>query len=135
LESNLWSNMELAYPSYSPDYVAAKRMKVSVYPNPYKIDAGYRERRFEDPNREGFKERTRRIHFVNLPPKATIKIYSLDGDLIREIHHPESRFSDTPSHTAWDLITRNTQAVTSGIYLYSVESDWGTQIGKIVIIK
>jgi len=135
LESSRQANLQLVYPSYSPDYVAAKRMKVSVYPNPYKIDARYRERRFEDPNREGFKERTRRIHFVNLPPKATIKIYSLDGDLIREIHHPESRFSDTPSHTAWDLISRNTQAVTSGIYLYSVESDWGTQVGKIVIIK
>ncbi len=77
----------------------------------------------------------RRIHFVNLPPKATIKIFSLDGDLIRELHHPESRFSDTPSHTAWDLITRNTQAITSGIYLYSIESDWGNQVGKIVIIK
>jgi len=135
LESSTQANMQLAYPTYSPDYVEQNRLKVSVYPNPYKIDAGYRQRGFEDPNREGFKERTRRIHFVNLPPKATIKIFSLDGDLIRELHHPESRFSDTPSHTAWDLITRNTQAVVSGIYLYSVESEWGTQIGKIVIIK
>ena len=135
LESAPQANMQLAYPTYSPDYVEENRLKVSVYPNPYKIDAGYRQSGFEDPNREGFKERTRRIHFVNLPPKATIKIFSLDGDLIRELHHPESRFSDTPSHTAWDLITRNTQAVVSGIYLYSVESEWGTQIGKIVIIK
>jgi len=92
--------MQLAYPSYSPEYVEEHRLKVSVYPNPYKIDAGYREMRYEDPNREGFKERTRRIHFVNLPPECTIKIFSLDGDLIRELHHPSSRFSDTPSHTA-----------------------------------
>ncbi len=135
LESPVQANMQLAYPTYSPEYVEEQRLKVSVYPNPYKIDAGYRQRGYEDPNREGFKERVRRIHFVNLPPKATIKIFSLDGDLIRELHHPSSRFSDTPSHTAWDLITRNTQAVVSGIYLYTVESDWGTQIGKIVIIK
>ena len=36
---------------------------------------------------------------------------------------------------AWDLISRNTQAVVSGIYLYSVESAQGTQVGKFVIIK
>ena len=135
LESSLQTNMQLAYASYTPDYVHEKQLQVMVYPNPYRIDGGYREKGYEDPNREGFKERTRRIHFVNLPERATIKIFSLDGDLIREIHHPDDRFSDTPSHTAWDLITRNTQAVVSGIYLYSVESDQGTQIGKIVIIK
>ncbi|MFC1475910.1 hypothetical protein ACFLQW_02805 [Candidatus Zixiibacteriota bacterium] len=135
LESPIQANMQQAYPTYSPDYVEENRLKISVYPNPYRIDGGYRQKGYEDPNREGFKERVRRIHFVNLPPKATIKIFSLDGDLIRELHHPASRFSDTPSHTAWDMITRNTQAVTSGIYLYTVESAWGTQIGKIVIIK
>jgi hypothetical protein len=37
--------------------------------------------------------------------------------------------------TAWDLISRNTQAVVSGIYLYSVESESGNQVGKFVIIK
>ncbi len=135
LESSPQSNLQLAYPTYSPEYVQQNRLNVSVYPNPYKIDATYRGRGYEDPNHEGFKERVRRIHFVNLPPKATIKIFSLDGDLIRELHHPESHFSDTPSHTAWDLITRNTQAITSGIYLYSIESDWGNQVGKIVVIK
>ena len=127
--------MQLAYPSYSPEHVAEKKLEVVVYPNPYKIDGQYRTRGFEDPNREGFLERERRIHFVNLPPRATIKIFSLDGDLIREIEHPHHILSDSPSHTAWDLITRNTQAAVSGIYLYSVESDGGTQIGKIVIIK
>ncbi len=135
LETSTSSNIQLAYPTYSPEYVEENRLEVSVYPNPYKIDANYRGRGFEDPLKEGFKERERRIHFVNLPPECTIKIFSLDGDLIRQLHHPTSRFSDTPSHTAWDLITRNTQAVQSGIYLYTVESEWGTQVGKFVIIK
>jgi hypothetical protein len=37
----------------------------------------------------------------------------------------------------WDLITRNTQAVVSGLYLFSVEDkETGkTQLGKFVIIK
>jgi hypothetical protein len=34
-----------------------------------------------------------------------------------------------------NLINENTQAVVSGIYLYSVESESGNQIGKFVIIK
>jgi hypothetical protein len=135
LESSTKANLQLVYPTYSPDYLQQHRLQIAVYPNPYKIDAGYRRMGYEDPNREGFLERTRRIHFANLPPQATIRIYSLDGDLIREIHHPDVYLSDTPSHCAWDLITRNTQAVVSGIYLYAVESAWGTQVGKIVIIK
>ncbi len=135
LESPIQENILKAYALNEPDEVDFQSLNVSVYPNPYKIDANYRGRGFEDPLKEGFKERERRIHFVNLPPECTIKIFSLDGDLIRQLHHPTSRFSDTPSHTAWDLITRNTQAVQSGIYLYTVESEWGTQVGKFVIIK
>jgi len=32
------------------------------------------------------------------------------------------------------MITRNTQVPVSGIYYYSVESAFGNQLGKIVII-
>jgi len=35
----------------------------------------------------------------------------------------------------WDLITRNTQAVKTGIYIYTVESEFGTDVGKLVIVK
>lgn len=34
-----------------------------------------------------------------------------------------------------DLISRNTQAVTSGIYIWKVSSRLGEQVGKLVIIK
>ncbi len=135
LESSVLDNLQAVYPLNPPEAVADKNLKIVVYPNPYRINAGYRRRQYEDPNREGFPERVRRINFTNLPPEATIRIFSLDGDLIRKLHHPDSRFSDSPSHMAWDVISRNTQAVVSGIYLYSVESAWGNQVGKLVIIK
>jgi len=35
----------------------------------------------------------------------------------------------------WNLFTRNTQATKTGIYLYSIESRFGTDVGKLVIIK
>jgi hypothetical protein len=62
--------------------------KAYVYPNPYRGDAGYRDLGFEgrlEDDRPDY--RVREIHFANLPPKCTISIYSLDGDLIRELEH------------------------------------------------
>jgi hypothetical protein len=79
-------------------------------------------------------DRTRSIHFINLPHKCTIRIFTIDGDLVREIQHDAPVGAPQSSHERWDLITRNTQAVVSGIYYYSVESEFGSQIGKLVII-
>jgi len=137
LESSPLSNALHVYPIYSADRVAAEGVKVSVYPNPYRIDAGYTDDGYEDVY-DG-DERHRRIHFVNLPEQCTIKIWTLDGDMVREIGHctnyEECPFSETNSKAYWDLISKNTQAIVSGIYIYSIESDQGTQLGKIVIIK
>ena len=139
LESSPLSNALYIFPIFSADQVQEEGAKVSVYPNPYRLDGGYADDRYEDPNRSGRTEYERRIHFINLPEECTIKIWTLDGDLVREIEHcgdpVECPFSQTNSKAFWDMITRNTQAVVSGIYIYSIESDQGTQIGKIVIIK
>ena len=80
--------------------------------------------------------RTRRIHFANLPPKCTISIFSLDGDLVREIIHDKDASDPNASHDSWDLITRNTQTVVSGLYYWTVENTetGDVQIGKLVII-
>ena len=80
-------------------------------------------------------DRVRIIHFANLPPKCTIGIYTLDGDLVREIVHDKDISDPTASHDEWNLITRNTQAVVSGLYYWTVEAEDGSvQIGKLVII-
>ena len=136
LESSPLANSRLAFPFYSANVVEDSNLQVTVFPNPYKISDDYRGSRYEDQFRRGWTERDRRLHFVNLPSRATIKIFTLDGDLVREIlHEPGGTFSESTSGAWWDLISKNTQAVVSGIYLYSVESALGTQVGKIVIIK
>ena len=39
------------------------------------------------------------------------------------------------SHDTWNMITRNTQMVVSGLYYWVVEAEDGsTQMGKLVII-
>jgi len=55
---------------------------------------------------------------------------------VREFEHcGDCQNSDSDSKAFWDLISLNTQAVVSGIYLFSVESEGRVQIGKIVIVK
>jgi hypothetical protein len=62
-------------------------------------------------------------------------IYSLDGDLVREIHHDKSPDDPTSAHEEWGLISKNGLAVVSGLYYWVVESDDGTvQMGKLAII-
>jgi hypothetical protein len=138
LESPPSANMVAEYPQNQTSVVESKGLNVVVYPNPYRIDAHYRsevgggfEGRGEEDKGD---ERVRRIHFTNLPHKCKIRIFTVDGDLVREIDHDYTLDSPRSMHDEWDLITRNTQSVVSGIYYYSVESEFGNQLGKIVII-
>ncbi len=147
LETPPYRNYVAEYAMNDNSTVMEKNLDVVVYPNPYRIDGDYRETGFEGRDYIGginggrlvqqeFRpdERTRSIHFINLPPRCTIKIFTIDGDLVREINHDYPPDSPRSMHERWDMISRNTQMVVSGIYYYTVESDRGTQIGKIVII-
>lgn len=143
LEGSPAANAEYAFPVYSADAVRDSGLKVTVYPNPYKIlftdaagnQTNYFEQGYEGYGQTALDERDRRIWFANLPDTATIRIWSLDGDLIREIQHPDRFLTRYSSVVGWDLISRNTQAVVSGIYIWRVDSRLGSQVGKIVIIK
>lgn len=136
LETRPNKNFVAEFPQNQNSVVEDKGLNVVVYPNPYRVDANYNENGFfegrgmDNPP----EERMRRIHFTNLPYRCTIRIYSIDGDLIRELYHDMPKDSPESMHHEWDLITRNTQMVVSGIYYYSVESEYGSQVGKIVII-
>ena len=127
------------YPQPSPDYVAANHPKVYVYPNPYRMDGDYRKTGYEGRGlgeRDDSDDRVRQIHFVNVPPQCTIRIYSLDGDLVRELDHNVDSSIPTATHATWSLITRNTQQAVSGVYYWTVE-DGQTgeiQMGKLVLI-
>ncbi len=137
LESSPLANAIQIYPVNSADRVVAEKLDVVVFPNPYRTDGGYFDAGYERLEGSVISEQyARRIHFANLPRKATIRIYTLDGDLVRELQHPSGApLQEGESMMSWDLITRNTQAAVSGIYLYSVESELGNQVGKFVIIK
>ena len=137
LETDPLNNIVQEYPQPAWDSVQANDFEVYVYPNPYRIDGNYYEKGFEGRDvAYPVPDRMRRIHFANLPPRCTISVFTLDGDLVRRLEHDRDPGEPMASHDSWDLISRNTQAVVSGIYYWTVEQpDGSTQIGKLVIIK
>jgi hypothetical protein len=78
-----------------------------------------------------------KVEFHNLPAdKGTIRIYTLAGDLVKEIEFDGRSGIGTQK---WDLVSRNGQDVTSGVYIFSVETDFNSafkrKIGKFVVIR
>jgi hypothetical protein len=136
LESSPLINAVLEFPLPSAETVEEEGLGVIVYPNPYRAaDGGYAEAGYENRDRTRSAERSREIHFANLPKVCTIRIFSIDGDLIKQIDHNEPEGGPGSQEEVWNVISRNTQAVVTGIYLWHVESDMGEQLGKLVIIK
>ncbi len=105
---------------------------VSVVPNPYRIDRSYT---YESGGWEGrqrsWSEEDRLIRFIHLPPLCTIRIFSLSGDIVTTLHHDDPLRGELD----WNLLSESGRAIASGLYVFSVESDYGRQIGKFVIIR
>jgi hypothetical protein len=73
------------------------------------------------------------LRFVNLPPRAIIRIYSASGILVRIITHNDAALG---SEAVWDLRNRNNQYVASGVYFYHVETPEGlTKIGRFTVVN
>jgi len=102
---------------------ANKLDKITVAPNPYLGSAQW-ERKDET-----------RIQFMNLPGSCRILIYTISGDLVKEIEH-----TDGTGDEHWDLLSRNELSVVSGLYVYKIEA-WDDKnkpiykIGKLVIVR
>ncbi len=136
LETSVSLGAKSAYAIAVPPDDPSADLNVYIYPNPYRIDDDYRGRGFEG-RTEDFRpnDRVRTINFANLPPRCTIRIYTIDGDLVREIEHNMPVSDPKYTHDSWDMITRNTQLVVSGLYYWAIETpDGRTQVGKLVII-
>ena len=109
-----------------------------VVPNPFRGHAEW------DLNPSATDPSGTHVDFLNLPAGwALVKVYTLSGDLVKEIRpddqEPDGKLQrQTPGddQASWDLISRNGQAVVSGIYLYSVEAADGKKyVGKFVVIR
>ena len=135
LETSRTIGAKVAFAQRSATDVNANKPPVYVYPNPYRGDAGYNAGGFEGRAEERPDDYVRVINFANVPDTCTIRIYTLDGDLVKEIKHAKAVDDPTATHEEWNLITRNQQLVVSGLYYFTVQSEDGTvQIGKLTVI-
>ncbi len=119
-------NVTEIWPVNYADDALSKGLKVRTYPNPYFGENSDRT--------SGTAGGDGDIVFANLPPRCTVRIFTVSGDLVKKFSHPGG-YSDTDSQLRWDLNNKLDKTVKRGIFIYSVESDWGNQIGKIVIIR
>jgi hypothetical protein len=148
LESGITQNKTMIIPGPAPGE-AVGGGKVSVFPNPYRVEARWDV---------GQKVRDHYLWFTNLPERCTLRIFTLSGDLVfqtefdaatyhgqgaRGVYDPNRELdvkAPTLSGTtfAWNLITREDQAAATGLYLYSVEDKTGKRpraVGKFLIVK
>jgi hypothetical protein len=121
----------------------AKDISVGVYPNPYRVNATW----------DGNLERDRKFYFFNLPARCEVRIYTLAGDLVDQFDHDAATYAGegmqwtekfasgnrvyAGGEHGWDLVTKDDQALASGLYFYTVE-DLATgkvQRGRFLVIK
>lgn len=89
--------------------------RIHAVPNPYYGYNSYEQNRYDT-----------RVKIINLPQKATISIYALDGSLIRRLEkdNPNESFID------WDIRNAKSLPIASGMYLIHVDAEG---IGEKVI--
>jgi hypothetical protein len=106
---------------------ASRGGRVWVVPNPFKAHAPWERQPVPGD------ALTRHVDFFGLPRALSrIRIYTLAGDLVREISHDGTRGD---GEAPWDLISRNGQEIESGVYLFTVDWPGGHQVGRFVAIR
>lgn len=95
---------------------------IRVVPNPYYAFSVYESDQFD-----------RQVRFLGLPDIFTMRIFNLAGDMVRIMDQNDKIAGD--SWMSWNLLTDQNLPAASGIYIWYIESDFGTKYGKMAIIQ
>jgi hypothetical protein len=92
---------------------------VQVVPNPYIVTHEGIRSSFEG-----------RIYFTKLPRRATIRIFTTSGNLVRTIEHDESTSTDPDQQAVliWDLFSSNRQRVASQLLVAEISTPSGAKV-------
>ncbi len=74
------------------------------------------------------------MRFYRLPESATIRIYTMSGDLVRTLHHDQDAGGVHGGSTAWDLKNESQKDVISAVYVYVVDTPSGERTRGILTI-
>ena len=109
-----WNMDEIATDKGLDSQLAEALKMINVVPNPYKAYSEYERNRIDS-----------RVKITNLPERCTIRIYSVNGKLVKTFKKDNpSTFQD------WLLINHKGIAVASGVYLIHVDVPG---VGEVVI--
>jgi hypothetical protein len=101
--------------------------RIAVVPNPYVAAAEW------EPQTQITGRGPRQVQFIHLPEVCVIRVFTLRGELVREIRHAGVGGDGA---AWWDLKTEAGQEVAYGVYLYHVEAPGiGETTGKFAIVK
>ncbi len=101
--------------------------KIAVVPNPYVGAASW------EPSTASVGRGERRIYFINLPQKCTIRIYTISGRHVKTIEH-DSAIED--GQEIWNLVSKDGMDIAYGIYVYHIDAPGvGEKIDKFAVIK
>lgn len=104
--------------------------KVAVVPNPYVVSSSYE---IPPPSVFSAGRGERRVFFMNIPLECTIRIYTINGELLRTLQHQSSIENGMEP---WDLLTSEGLDISYGIYIYHIDAgQYGEKVGKFAIIK
>lgn len=119
MESSIFAN-RMNFPFLATLPSTKQVNDVLVVPNPFVIREGV--------SRPGEADQ---IQFVNIPNPCTIRIYTIRGDLVKTISVDET----VGGIVTWNQVTDFGQFVESGIYIFHVDSPFGSKIGKLAIVR
>jgi len=114
-------------PQTEPVTTADDLERIKVVPNPYIVSAVWDEARLGN---TPFGEPIRNLAFTHLPSPCTIKIFTVDGDLVQTIEHTNST-----GREEWNLLTSENRPIVSGIYFFHVESSLGEKVGRFAVVR
>jgi len=106
------------------------KLNVKVVPNPYIVT-----------NRWETNKLSRRIAFTHLPADCTIRIFTMAGNLVKVIEHKDTNTTtdaqpqELGGTRYWDLLNEHDQLISSGVYIFHIQSPIGEQVGKFAVIQ
>jgi hypothetical protein len=73
---------------------------------------------------------TKRIRFNKLSSLATIRVYTVNGELVKELHE-----DDGDGKLDWDVTNGHGEPLASDVYIYLIQNGQEKKTGKLIVIR
>jgi hypothetical protein len=111
-----------------PSLAKAQLSNIKVVPNPY---LGAAQWEVKNPYSSG--RGTRSLHFTHLPAQCTIRIFTVDGELVNTIVHSNQIDDGTED---WNMLSQDNLSISYGVYIYYIDAPGiGKTMGKFAVVK